>query len=240
MNITLGQRLAAWSVHTLTASAAIIGLYALYAIMHGDIISAFWCMAATIFIDAIDGGLARLCRVNINAARIDGAALDNIVDYFNYAIVPAFFLVVNTALLPETLHVWLIGALVLASSYQFSQRDAKTADNFFRGFPCYWNLMVFYMYILETSAEFNSLVIVVLVIAVFVPSKYVYPSRMDNLSKNPWIRRAIGLATISYGLTTAALLWLYPQTNNLLVNYALYYMTFYFLVSFYRSYYPLR
>ena len=38
--------------------------------------------------------------------------------------------------------------MVLASSYQFCRVDAKTDDHFFLGFPSYWNIVAFYVYVL--------------------------------------------------------------------------------------------
>ena len=56
---TLTQQIAAWSVHALTASTAMVGLLTLYAIYEHDYITALWWMGLAIFIDAIDGTFAR-------------------------------------------------------------------------------------------------------------------------------------------------------------------------------------
>ena len=92
MTISLKQRLVGWLVHLFTASGAVIGLYTLYAIYQGDFLFAFWLMGITIFIDSIDGALARHYQVKKSVPRIDGALLDNIVDYLNYVITPTFLL----------------------------------------------------------------------------------------------------------------------------------------------------
>ncbi|HEL8431576.1 TPA: CDP-alcohol phosphatidyltransferase family protein, partial [Legionella pneumophila] len=92
---TLNQYFAAWFVHVFTASAACIGVFSLYKIYQHDYVFALWLMAITVFIDAVDGSLARLVHVKSVLPKIDGALLDNIVDYLNYVITPCFFLLVK-------------------------------------------------------------------------------------------------------------------------------------------------
>ena len=46
----------------------------------------------------------------------------------------------------------LAGAPVLASAYGFSQTEAKTEDGYFLGFPSYWNIVAFYIYVLRVPA----------------------------------------------------------------------------------------
>jgi hypothetical protein len=91
-------------------------------------------MAIAVILDATDGTLARLARVKEVLPWFDGTLLDEIVDYFNYVIVPCFFLV-RANLLPPADALWLAMLPLLASAYGFCQINAKTADNFFLGFP---------------------------------------------------------------------------------------------------------
>ena len=44
-------------------------------------------------IDSVDGSLARAARVHEIVPRVDGRRLDDIVDYLNYVIVAAVFMV---------------------------------------------------------------------------------------------------------------------------------------------------
>src|SRR5262245_35145909 len=83
--------IAAWGVHLLTASSAPAGLLAILATIRGDVRTAFLWMAYTIAVDAIDGTLARRVGVKQVLPYVDGARLDDIVDYFTWVIVPAFF-----------------------------------------------------------------------------------------------------------------------------------------------------
>ncbi len=234
-----GRRVGAWLVHLFTASGAVIGLFTYFAIHHGEFIAAFWLMGAAILIDGIDGMFARWARTKEAAAKIDGELLDNIIDYSNYVMAPAFFLLVG-GLLPEGWNYLGASLVVLASAYQFSQPDAKTEDHFFKGFPSYWNIVVFYIFFWQTSPRTNMIIVLVLVVLVFVPIKYVYPSRLDYLTRNVWLQWAMLIGTILWGVATAALLWLYPGTNRFLVVLSIAYIILYLLMSLYRTFVPLE
>lgn len=229
----------AWLVHLVTASGAVWGLFALWMIHLGLFTSAFWFMALAIFVDAIDGTLARRAKTKEVTPWVDGALLDNIIDYFNYTMVPAFFLLVSGLLPPG----WALVAgsiIALASAYQFTQPDAKTDDHFFKGFPSYWNIVVFYLFFWKFSAWVNLAIIVVLAVLVFVPIKYLYPSRLEYLSPNPWVRRGMLIATVVWGFATAGMLIVYPDSNRLFVFVSMGYAVLYFLVSLYRTFNPLN
>jgi phosphatidylcholine synthase len=82
--------------------------------------------------------------------------------------------------------------------------------------------------------------VLVLVVLVFVPIKYVYPSRLDYLAHNRWLRRGMLVATILWGVATAALLLIYPVTSYVLVAFSIAYVAFYAAVSIYRTFVPLE
>lgn len=237
-SVTFRQRLAGWLVHAFTASGAYVGVLALYAIYQGRYIDSFWLMGMAIVIDAVDGLFARLIKIKEAVPRIDGALLDNIVDFFNYTIVPAFFLIV-TGLVPTNWRLFCVIVIILSSAYQFTQVDAKTSDHFFKGFPSYWNIAVFYLFFWQMQALTNLIILFLLALLSFVPIKYIYPSRLDYLAQSPFPRLAMLLATIGWGLATGGLLWLYPKSNHLLVSISMGYMILYVLISFYRTLNPL-
>ncbi len=228
------QHITAWSVHFFTASGAVFGLFALYAIHQYQFRLAFWLMAATVFIDSVDGVMARRAKVKLVLPNIDGALLDNIIDYQNYVIVPAFFLLISD-LLPPTWSFISSSVIMLASAYQFVQCDAKTADHFFKGFPSYWNIVVFYLFFWQFSTWVNLAIILSLAIFVFVPIKYIYPSRMDYLTPKRRWRRLMLAGAILWSMATAGLLWTYPAVNPLFVTISMGYMIIYFLFSLYRT-----
>ena len=39
--------------------------------------------------------------------------------------------------------------VVISGALYFADRNMKTDDNYFRGFPAVWNLAAFYLYLLE-------------------------------------------------------------------------------------------
>lgn len=169
--------IAAWLVHLYTASSAVLGLWALVAGSQGQFRLAIGLMIATLVIDSTDGALARAIRVRERIPWIDGRRLDDICDYFTYVIVPAGFLV-QADLLPHP--AW--SALpLLASAYGFSQDEAKTQDHFFLGWPSYWNVVAIYLYLLEATPQWGLALVLVFAAAVFVPVKYIYPSRTPVL-----------------------------------------------------------
>lgn len=167
------RNLAAWGVHLYTASSAVFGVWALFAIFEHEFRLACYLMMLTLVIDSTDGALARWADVRGVIPWFDGALLDNICDYFTYVIVPACFMV-EAGYLPHAL--W-AAVPVLASSYGFSRDDAKTPDHFFTGWPSYWNVVAMYFYLIDVEPRTAILVTLLLAAAVFVPLRYIYPSR---------------------------------------------------------------
>src|SRR5215813_11561538 len=84
-------------------------------------------------------------------------------------------------LLPAGWALPVVALMVIASGYGFSQTAAKTADYFFTGFPSYWNIVAFYLYALGWPLAVNAVVVVLFSIGVFVPIRYIYPSRTVTL-----------------------------------------------------------
>lgn len=232
-------RFIGWLIHAFTASGAFVGLLALLAIYQHNLLFALWLMCATILIDAVDGMFARMVRIKEVVPEIDGALLDNIVDFFTYTLVPCFFLLV-TDLLPTFCRVLCVMAITFSSAYQFTQIDAKTTDHFFKGFPSYWNIAVFYLFFWQMSSLTNVFILLFLAILSFVPIKYVYPSRLDYLTNNKWLRLCMAIITVLWGASTCGLLWLYPQSNHLLVAVSVGYMILYIGISLYRTWVPLE
>lgn len=187
----------AWLVHLYTALGAVVGLYAILAIDESNFRVAFLLMAVTVIIDATDGALARAARVKEVIPWFDGALLDNLVDYLNYVIVPCLFLL-RANILPSQDALWLAALPVMSSAYGFCQRDAKTADHFFLGFPSYWNIVFFYLYALKTALWINAFLIIALSILVFVPLRFIYPSRAPRFGYQTNIFGAIWGATMLY------------------------------------------
>jgi phosphatidylcholine synthase len=229
------NKLAAYLVHLFTASGAIVGLLSIHFIYQGKLIGSLWLMGIAILIDAIDGTFARLINVKRALPNIDGALLDNIIDYFNYVIVPSCFLL-KSYLLPQGWHLLTAGLVLLTSCYQFCQVDAKTDDHFFKGFPSYWNIVVIYLFIWQFNSVINLFIILALALLIFIPVKYVYPSRMDYLTQKVQLRLAMLIATLAWGGVTFLLLWMYPKSHFGLIFLSVCYLILYGCVSLYRTF----
>ena len=220
-----GARLAAWGVHLYTAFGSVLGFLALEAIARQAYPAAFGWMALATFIDSTDGTLARRARVKEVLPHFDGARLDDIVDYLNYVVVP-IVLAYHAGLVPQGGMGLFIGALpLLASGYGFCQVDAKTDDHFFKGFPSYWNIVVFYLYTLGTPVWLNNLVLAGLAILVFVPIRYLYPSR------NPTARLTTHVLGIGWAVCLIVLLAQFPTPSRTLAAASLYFPIYYFGIS---------
>ena len=227
----------AWLVHLFTASGAVFGILALYEVYRGDMFWAFLYIAITIIIDAIDGTFARLIDIK-KYADIDGALLDNIIDFLTFVIVPCF-MVLTGSIVSEDWKIPSMIMIALASCYQFTQLDAKTDDHFFKGFPSYWNIAIFYLYYWQTTHTTNIIVIAVLAVLTFVPIKYIYPSRMNFISKSKRVRTLMFSATLVWGAATLALLFTYPDKAPILNAICIIYIAWYFLFSLYLTFFPI-
>ena len=169
----------AWLLHLYTALGAVVAFFTLLCLYEAKFQEALWLMLLAVGIDATDGTIARAIRVKEVIPWFDGARLEDIIDYANYVIVPCLFMV-RADVLPEQDAGWLAALPLIASAYGFCQKDAKTADFFFLGFPSYWNVVVFYFFFLKTPGWINAFCVIILAVGVFIPVKFVYPSRTPH------------------------------------------------------------
>jgi phosphatidylcholine synthase len=168
--------LLAWLAHLYTGSGLLLAFLATLAVFARDYRSAFFWLALQIIVDATDGVLARAARVSQHIPWFSGAKLDDIVDYLTYVFVPAL-IVWQAQLVPGGWTIWVAAAILLSSGFGFNREDAKTADHFFTGFPSYWNIVVFYLLVAQWPRPVNAGVLLALAALVFVPIRYIYPSR---------------------------------------------------------------
>src|SRR5215203_4400278 len=98
--------------------------------------------------------------------------------------VRAFWILLVALIVDGTDGVVLAALPLLASSYQFCRVDAKTDDHYFLGFPSYWNVVAFYVVILDLSPVITAVLLVSCAALVFVPIKCIY------LTVRPRFRRA--------------------------------------------------
>jgi len=197
-------RIAAWSVHLLTASGALWGLLALDAIARSRFATALWWMTLAVVVDGVDGALARLARVKQVLPHVDGTLLDNLIDYLNYVVVPSFLLY-RAGLVPERFALPAAAIICLASAFQFTHERAKTPDHFFRGFPCYWNVVALYLLLLRPEAWIALGIVIALAALALAPVKFVYPTRTRRLRRTTLVLLAVWSALVVW------LLWRYPS-----------------------------
>jgi phosphatidylcholine synthase len=166
-------------VHAYTASTLLFVALAAQWILAGSFRLALAALAVTIVIDATDGALARRYRVKETAAAIDGGTLDNIIDFTSYVVLPMLLLFQAELLAPPA--VLTVAFAMFSSAFGFSRTTAKLAnEGFFVGFPSYWSIVVFYLYLLGTPPLLNTLLVFALSLLVFVPVRFLYVSRMTG------------------------------------------------------------
>jgi len=216
--------LLAWLAHAYTASGLILALLATVAVVEHDYRSAFFWLALQIFVDATDGVLARAARVSERIPWFNGAKLDDIVDYLTYVFVPAL-IVWQSVLVPPRSRMPVAFAMLLSSAYGFNRDDAKTADHFFTGFPSYWNIVVLYLLLTRWPAVVNASVLVTLAVLVFVPIRYLYPSR------TPVWRLPTNVLGAIWGLLMLVMLWEYPAVNRTLLLLSYVFPAYYLALS---------
>lgn len=214
----------AWAVHAYTASGAIAAFLGTLAVFDGRYRDAFlWMVAATI-VDASDGVLARAARVKETLPTFDGARLDDIVDYLTFVFLP-ILLLFRAGTLPDAWGLAVAAAVLLSSAYGFASLDAKTDDDFFTGFPSYWNIVALYLYAARMAPAINGAILLALAALVFVRIGYVYPSR------TPVLRLLTVVLGAVWGMMVIAIIVMLPDTPRPLLLVSLFYPAYYAALS---------
>jgi phosphatidylcholine synthase len=197
-------------------------MWALFAAAGGEIRLAFLLLFVTVVIDSTDGILARKVRVSEVLPNFSGAMIDNIIDFLTFIWIPVFIMG-STGLLPSP--VW-ITVPIIAGLYAYGQINMKTPDNFFLGFPSYWNVVALYLYLLKPEPVWAVLMVVVPAVLTFIPTRYLYPSKNRVLSKTTW------LLAVGWGILMLYLLF-QEQPDQKLILLSTFFPIYYFVASFY-------
>ena len=214
----------AWLAHLYTATGALLAFLAAIDIFEHDYRTAFFWLYVAVFVDSTDGVVARAARVSERLPWFSGTKLDDIVDYLTYVFVPALF-VWRALLVPDRWSIPVGAAMLLSSAYGFSREDAKTPDHLFTGFPSYWNIVVFYLFVARWPSEVNAVILVVLSGLVLVPIRYVYPSRTPR-----WQALTLVLGAI-WGALMIVMLWQFPAVSQSVFLASLVFPVYYTVLS---------
>ena len=177
INILLG-----WSVHLFTCSGLIAGFFALISIFKNDGTSAFLFLGLALLIDAFDGALARKFKVSIFVKNIDGKMLDSVIDFFNYIIIPCV-IIYWFKFVPTPFEIIIPLIILIISAISYSNNNLMTSDNFYKGFPCIWNILLFYLYLFDLSETYNLFVISACILLKFIPMKFIHPLKVNKYRK---------------------------------------------------------
>lgn len=222
------DRMSAFGVHLFTACGIAISAWMLERIMRNDYRTVFLLMAVAVLIDAVDGTLARRFRVKTVCPQIDGRTLDDIVDYLNYTFIP-LILLCHSRWLPEPLWIW-IPIPMICSLFGFAHTGAKEeAAGFFRGFPSYWNIVVFYVavWLHRCGPWFVLGLVLALSLLTVLPVRFVYPNRPPR-----WSPLFLGGAAI-WLVCLLVMIYRYPLVSEPLLLISLVYPVLYVVLSVY-------
>jgi phosphatidylcholine synthase len=181
----------AFLIHILTASGAALALLALEAAVAHRWSAMFAWLGIALAVDAVDGPLARLLKVADRLPRWSGDTLDLVVDFATYVFVPAYAITASGLMAPPFDLAAGILITVTAALY-FADRNMKTSDSYFRGFPALWNAAAFYLLLLRPAPWLTAAVVVLLAVVTFVPFRFIHPMRVRR-------RRALNLAVLAVG-----------------------------------------
>jgi phosphatidylcholine synthase len=170
----------AFLVHVFTASGVALGFAAMMAAVAQRWTLMFLLLGAALLIDGIDGAIARKVHVAELLPRWSGDVLDLVVDFVTYVFVPAYA-IATSGILPETLAIPAGFVIVITGALYFSDREMKTSDNYFRGFPTLWNAVAFYLFVLKPAPWAAAAAVAILAVLTFAPFKFVHPFRVVRL-----------------------------------------------------------
>ena len=170
----------AFSVHLLTASGSFLAFLSLVAASEERWTAMFWWLGLALFVDGIDGPIARKLEVKEILPTWSGDMLDNIIDYVTYVLIPAFALY-QRGFMGEGLSFLSAAIIVVSSAIYYADTGMKTKENFFKGFPVVWNMIVFTLFVIQPGEYVSFAVVVIAGIMTFLPVNFLHPVRVIRL-----------------------------------------------------------
>jgi phosphatidylcholine synthase len=169
----------AFSVHIFTASGAALALFALLAAIERNWQQMFFLLGAALFVDGVDGMMARRLDVAERLPRWSGDVLDLVVDFLTYVFIPGY-VVIASGVMPAYLSIPCAVAIIISGALYFADTSMKTTDYYFLGFPAVWNVPVFYLLLLRPDPWIAAAGVAVLAAATFLPIPFVHPFRVGR------------------------------------------------------------
>ncbi|MCB6178957.1 CDP-alcohol phosphatidyltransferase family protein [Rhodobacter sp. Har01] len=172
----MSDRLKALSVHLLTATGAVLSMFAMLAAVEEKWSLMFLWLVVALIVDGIDGPLARKYETHKNWPTYDGVLMDLIVDYLTYVFIPAYALF-KSGLLTGWIGWLTIIVIVYGSVVYFADTRMKTTDKSFAGFPACWNMVVLVLFATQPPQSVILFVVVGLTVTMFTNLKFIHPVR---------------------------------------------------------------
>ena len=175
----MNPRLSALAVHLLTASGAVLAMFAMLAAVREEWSLMFLWLVVALIVYGIDGPLARKYDTQRNWPTYDGVLMDLIVDYLTYVFIPAFALF-QSGLLPGWTGWLAIIVICFGSVVYFADTRMKTKDKSFAGFPACWNMVVLVLFATKPGEMVILLVVILLTVTMFTNLKFIHPTRTQR------------------------------------------------------------
>jgi len=133
-----------------------------------------------LFVDGIDGPLARRIEIKRVLPNWSGDLLDSIIDYATFVMIPAVALYLS-GMIGRPWSFVAAALIVISSAIYYADLRMKTKDNFFRGFPVAWNMVVFTFFAIQPNEWTAFLFVAFCSVATFLPIKFLHPVRVERL-----------------------------------------------------------
>ncbi len=194
-------RFKALCVHLLTASGAVLSMFAMMAAVEEKWSLMFAWLVVALIVDGIDGPLARRYDTTTNFPIYDGVLMDLIVDFLTYVFIPAYALFKSGILDGWTGWVAII-VIVYGSVIYFSDTRMKTKDKSFSGFPACWNMVVLVLFATTPPTWAVLLIVVALTVTMFLNLKFIHPTRTKRWH---WVSLPVAVAWLVFAAWATAL-----------------------------------
>ncbi len=207
--VSRSRQLLAWGVHLFTSLGLLFAFLALIAIDSHDWRQCFIWLIVCFIIDSVDGSLARKFQVSEVLPHMDGKAIDYVIDFATYAIIPVYFFY-RAEMVAAHLMNFSVAIMLLSAALYYGKKNMVADNQYFIGFPVLWNFVVFFQFfIFQNNSTLNFISVILFGILHFVPIRYAYPSMTKKYFWSHLIISVVGIYSALY------VLYLYPGRNVL-------------------------